>query len=35
MCNDHFDEEKEKEHDANWSFIVFVTQRVTGSLVYL
>ena len=33
ICTDHYDEEKEKEHDANWSFIVLVTQRVTSSLV--
>ena len=32
ICTDHFDEEKEKEHDGNWSFIALVTQRETGSL---
>ena len=31
---DHYDEEKENEHDAKRSFIVLVTQRVTGSLLY-
>ena len=35
LVTDHYDEEKEKEQDANWSFIVLAAQRVTGSLVYI
>ena len=34
LMTDHYDEEKENEHDAKRSFIVLVTQRVTGSLLY-
>ena len=33
IITDNYDDEKEKEQDANLSFIVLVTQWVTGSLV--